>query len=344
MSTELKRMKLELGLYQQAEQRGLSFTDLLGRLDDGAYLDPESALDPFQQQMAVRNLITVGPQAVQLEAFYETDSRFLFPEWINRQVREGMSLGKNALRLSDLVSVETEIDSGVYEVLLSEMGSEVTPKRIGQGGEFPTVEIKTGEQTIKLSKYGIALAASYEAIRRVKAPIFAATLRKIGFYMGRQMVDDAITALVNGTGNNDAAAVDQVAATGTLDYSDLITFDLNFDPFESDYWVAPKDVIKTILNMVEFKDPQSGFTYQQTGDLISPLGNILRRYDGTLLSTDRLVGFMHDFAIEKVTERNASLVEVERIINKQIEGTAISEMVGFAKIDKDATRVLDISF
>jgi hypothetical protein len=129
-----------------------------------------------------------------------------------------------------------------------------------------------------------------------------------------------------------------------LDYSDLVAFDLDFDPFESDYWVAPKAVIQIVLNMVEFKDPMAGFTYQQTGDLISPLGNTLRRYDGTLLSTDRMVGFMHHFAIEMVSERSASLVEVERIINKQIEGTAISQVVGFAKIDKDSTRVLDINY
>ena len=339
-----KRMKLERGLYQEAEARRLTFAEFLGTVDGGAYVDPDSPLDAFQQQMAVRNLVTSGPRSIQLDAFYEEDNRLLFPEWINRQIREGMSLGKHALRLSDLVAVETEIESGVYEVLVSEIGSEVTPKRVGQGGEFPQVEIKMGDQTIKLSKYGIALSASYEAIRRVKAPVFAATMQKIGFYMGRQMVGDGLTALVNGTGNNDAAAVDQVAISGTLDYSDLVTFDLNFEPFECDYWVAPKDVIQTILNMVEFKDPMAGFTYQQTGDLVSPLGNTLRRYDGTLLSTDRVAGFMHQFGIEKVTERSASLVEVERIINKQIEGTVISQVVGYAKIDKDATRILDITY
>ena len=339
-----KRMKLENGLYEEASVSGLTVTDFLAQVDGGAYADPDSKLDAFQQQLAARNLVTSGPQAVQLDVFYEGDNRLLFPEWINRQIREGMSLGKNALRLADLVSIETEIDSGVYQVLLSEMGSEVTPKRVGQGGEFPMVEIKTGEQTIKLGKYGITLSASYEVIRRVKAPVFAATLRKIGFYMGRQMVDDAITALVNGTGNTDAAPVDQVAVSGTLNYSDLVNFDLDFDPFESNYWVAPKALIQTILNMVEFKDPMAGFNYQQTGELISPLGNTLRRYDGTLLSTDRLVGFMRQFAIEQVTERNASLVEVERIINKQIEGTTVSLVVGFAKIDKDSTRVLDVTY
>ncbi len=339
-----KRMKLERGLYQESEASGLTFTEFLATVDGGAYVDPDSALDPFQQQMAVRNLVTSGPRSIQLDAFYEEDNRLLFPEWINRQIREGMSLGKNALRLSDLVAVETEIESGVYEVLVSEIGSEVTPKRVGQGGEFPEVEIKMGDQTIKLAKYGIALSASYEAIRRVKAPVFASTLQKIGFYIGRQMVDDGLTALVNGTGNNDAAEVEQVATAGTLDYSDLVTFDLNFEPFESDFWVAPKQVLQTILNMVEFKDPMAGFTYQQTGDLVSPLGNTLRRYDGTLLSTDRIAGFMHQFGIEKVTERSASLVEVERIINKQIEGTVVSQVVGYAKIDKDATRILDITY
>ena len=337
-----KRMNLEQDMYGEAEAKGVTFTELLSQIGDGS--EEHTDLDAFQQQLAVRNLVTSGPRAIQLESFYEGDSRLLFPEWINRQIREGLSLGKNALRLSDLVGVETEIESGVYEVLVSEIGSEVAPKRVGQGGEFPKVEIKTGEQTIKLAKYGIALAASYEAIRRVKAPIFATTLRKIGFYMGRQMVDDALAALVNGTGNNDAATVSQVAVSGTLGYSDLVAFDLDFEPFESDYWVAPKAVIQTVLNMVEFKDPMAGFSYQQTGDLISPLGNTLRRYDGTLLSTDRMVGFMHHFAVEMVSERSASLVEVERIINKQIEGTAISQVVGFAKIDKDSTQVLDINY
>ncbi len=339
-----KRLNLERGLYQEAEAKGLTFAEFLSAVDGGTYYDPDSALDAFQQQMAVRNLVTSGPRSIQLDAFYEEDNRLLFPEWINRQIRDGMSLGKNALRLADLVAVETEIDSGVYEVLLSEIGSEATPKRVGQGGEFPEVEIKMGDQSIKLAKYGIALSASYEAIRRVKAPVFAATLKKIGFYMGRQMVDDGLAALVNGTGNNDAAGVDQVDTSGTLAYSDLVAFDLNFEPFECDHWVAPKEVIQTILNMVEFKDPMAGFSYQQTGDLISPLGNTLRRYDGTLLSTDRIAGFMHQFGIEKVTERSASLVEVERIINKQIEGTVVSQVVGYAKIDKDATRILDITY
>ena len=344
MKTQFKRIQLERDLYQEAESSGMTLTEYLAGLENGAYLDPDSPLDAFQQQLAVRNLVTTGPRAVQLEAFYEEDNRLLFPEWINRQIRDGMSLGKNALRLKDLVSVETEIDSGVYEVLLSEIGSEAAPKRVGQGGEFPEVEIKMGEATIKLAKYGITLSASYEAIRRVKAPVFAATLRKIGFYMGRKLVDDALAALVNGTGNNDAAPVDQVDTSGTLAYSDLVAFDLEFEPFECDTWVAPKEVIQTILNMVEFKDPQAGFAYQQTGDLISPLGNTLRRYDGTLLSTDRIAGFMNRFAIEQITERSASLVEVERIVNKQIEGTVVSLVVGFAKIDKDATRILDIAY
>lgn len=344
MSMQYKRMNLEQGLYQEAERRSMTFSDYLEVVDNGEAYDADSQLDAFQQQMAVRNLMTQGPQAIQLDAFYEGDSALLFPEWINRQIREGMSLGKNALRLSDLVSVEVEIDSGVYQALVSEIGAEVAPKRVGQGGEFPRVEIKTGEQTIQLAKYGITLSASYEAIRRVKAPVFAATLRKIGFYMGRQMVDEALAALVNGTGNNDTAAVDQVAVSGTLDYSDLVAFDLDFTPFESNYWVAPKAVIQTVLNMVEFKDPQAGFTYQQTGDLVSPLGNILRRYDGTILSTDRIVGYMHSFAIEKVMERSASLVDTDRIINKQIEDTVVSQVVGFAKIDKDSTRVLDITY
>ncbi len=105
---QFKQIRLEKDMYREAEARGYSFTEYLATIDGGDHMDHQSDLDVFQQQMAARNLVTAGPRAIQLDAFYEENNRLLFPEWINRQVREGMSLGKNALRLEDIVSVEID--------------------------------------------------------------------------------------------------------------------------------------------------------------------------------------------------------------------------------------------
>lgn len=53
------------------------------------------------------------------------------------------------------------------------------------------------------------LVASYEAVRFQRIDLFTVTLRRIGEYIARAQLKDAIDVLVNGDGNaNPAANVD----------------------------------------------------------------------------------------------------------------------------------------
>ena len=65
------------------------------------------------------------------------------------------------------------------------------------------------------------LVASYEAVRFQRIDLFTVTLRRIGEYIARAQLKDAIDVLVNGDGNANPAANVDVAASGSITYADL---------------------------------------------------------------------------------------------------------------------------
>jgi len=99
--------------------------------------------------------------------------------------------------------------------------------------------------------------------------------------------------------------------------------------------------VKTILNLDEFKDPQAGMNFQGSGDLVTPFGAQLISADA--VPADTIIGLDRRFALEEVYETGL-LVESDRLLRQQLEGTAVSEVAGFAKVIADASKVLDIDW
>jgi hypothetical protein len=354
------KLKLEKEMYSEAKSRGISFTELMHRMDNGAGdVEPDAflkraiaklhntpideklsvGLDAFELQLQEHGIKVSGKEISLVEDFYKTASSasVLFPEYVNRQVRIGMEMGVNECQLSDLVAVSQDIDSGVYQTYAASLDSgKAGGFRVTEGGEFPTTEITTAEGTIRLIKVGHKFAATYEAIRRMRLNLLNVHLRVIGARLARNMVEFALYVLVNGDGNSNSAAVyDQP----TLDYDDMVAFLQEFNLFTPNVWVGDKATTTAILQLSEFKDPMAGFNYQKTGDMITPMGMKLRRSDAvTALS---IIALDSNSALEQISERGSQLVEADKIIAKQFEEVVISESTGFAKIFTDASQVWD---
>ncbi|MBK7496421.1 MAG: hypothetical protein IPI28_13890 [Candidatus Omnitrophica bacterium] len=105
--------------------------------------------------------------------------------------------------------------------------------------------------------------------------------------------------------------------------------------------IAPPAVVKTILTLDEFKDPSTGMNFQATGDLVTPFGAQI--IPNSAVAANTLIGLDRRYALEEVFETGL-LVESDRLIRRQLEGTAISEVAGFARIIQPAARVLDIDW
>jgi len=329
------KLTLEKEMYTEAKSRGISFTQLLNTLDPG-----DKDLDAFEKQLMEHGLNISGSEVSLVEDFYKTnESKVLFPEFINRQVLLGMELGRNECRLDDLIASTQDIDSVAYQsVSASYETGERGAFRVGEKAAFPTTVISFADKTIKLVKFGHKIEATYEVLRRMNLPQLSIHLQLIGRRLRRDMVEWALDVIVNGDGNSNSAPVFDLT---TLNYDNLIDFDMEWSDYEADIWVGSKAAVVAILKLTEFKDPQAGFNYQATGKLISPLGVILRKF--STVAANSLIAVDKSAALEMIREAGSQLTEVDKVIDHQFEDTVISQVAGFAKIYTNASRVWDYS-
>ena len=330
-------LKLEKGMYRQ---EGMNFTQVLESLDPsenyrGTALE---GTDAFQRQLKRFGIRAKGAGSSPVEKFFRTmDSAVLFPEYIARTVRQGME--ENDI-LPAITATTTVIDAMDYRSIYSiPADADKELKDVMEGASIPETEVKTKEHLVQLSKRGRMLVASYEAVRYQKLDLFSVTLRQIGAHIARAQLEDAVDVLKNGDGNGNAASVFTTAAQGKLTYDDLVDFWAKFDPYEMNALLVSGDVMVKLLKLSELQNPLTGLKFQGTGKLTTPLGaNLLRT---SVLPAGTAIGLDKRFALEMVQGSDVT-VEYDKLIDRQLERAAVTTISGFAKVFKDASRVLEV--
>ena len=328
-------IKLEKGLYS-----GGNFTSALESIDkDENYKGtPFEGLDAYQRQLKRYNIKVSGPGSDCIEKFFSTsDSSVLFPEFVSRCVKQGM---QQADILSSIVATTTTINSNDYRSISSDMSSDDKElKVVGEGAYIPQTSVKTKDNLVTLRKRGRSLVASYEAIKYQKLDLFAVTLKQIGAYISKTLLEDAIDVLRNGDGNANSAHVTQTATAGTLAYSDLVSLWCSFDPYNMNKIIASPDMTSAILNMSQFRDAAAGLDFHGTGKLVSPFGAEL--INSSAMASGYLIGLDKNASLEMVKAGDI-MTEYDKLIDRQLDRAVISCTVGFAKMFKDASKVLKI--
>ncbi len=99
------------------------------------------------------------------------------------------------------------------------------------------------------------------------------------------------------------------------------------------------DVLLKLLKMEELQNPLTGLNFQGTGRLTTPLGATLLRTSA--LGTGKLIGLDKRYALEMVKAGDV-LVEYDKLIDRQMERVAITSVAGFAKVFREASKVLTV--
>ena len=170
---------------------------------------------------------------------------------------------------------------------------------------------------------------------------FKVLLWYIGYRLASDRVALAVNTIINGDGNSNPATIIHTDVSSTLDYDDMVRFFNEFFPYQPNVIACHKDMFHTILNITEFKDPLIGFKFQTSGEITSPLGATLVRCDE--VPNDYLVGIDNRFALEEVFAQPLT-VEYDKIIDRKLEEAVISESVAYAKIIKDAAKVMEVTW
>lgn len=307
----------------------------------------------LEQAFAYLGVRVKGAGADRLEKLFATTaSAVLFPVYVETQVMAGILATPI---LADLIATETQINSHLYASLaLADAQADRELRLLGEGATLPTTRIATADRGICLYKFGRMLEATYEALRLQRMNVISLFLQRVGRQIAIDETDWAIETLIAGDGNA-GSAIDNTNdldadVQGTLDYDELVKLKLAFaDGYDMTTAVTKTGTgtygLRAILNMAEFKDPMAGFTFQRSGILPGPMGATWHRWDSVAAPhyvTQCILALDNRAALEQVTEQGV-MTESDRLIDKQFERTAISKWTGFAKLDYNAVKVLDIN-
>lgn len=332
-----ENITIEKGMYNPG---GYGLTKTLEKLDPSENYKGTSleGLDAFQRQLKRFDIKVSGAGSDNVEKFFQTSSSAaLFPEYISRAVHQGM---EQADSLKDIIATTTYIEGMDYRSIASvPTDSEKELQIVTEGNSIPETQVRTQENLVSLKKRGRMLVSSYEALRFQRLDLFTVTLRQIGAYIARSQMKDAISVLINGDGNSNAAETVSAGTSGSLVYSDLVALWGELNPYQLNTIIAPTAMVSSMLNMSQMQDATAGNTFHSTGKMITPLGaNLIH---APSMAAGKVIGLDRNYALEMVIAGDVT-TEYDKLIDKQLERAAITCIAGFAKIFRDASKVLTV--
>ena len=329
-------IKLDKGLYHTSK----GFLSELESIDPSENYKGTSleGLDAFERQLKRFDIKVKGANSDTIDKFFSTtDSAALFPEYVSRAVRQG---AEEANTLDSLVATKTNINGYDYRSIVSDMTDDAKKLvEVEEGAQIPETTISVQNNLIRLKKYGRMLSASYEALRFQKIDLFTITLRQIGAYIARTQFEDAVNTIMLGDGNiAELSPIKTIDKDNGLSYAELVNLWQELSPYEMNTIIANKAMASKILLMPEFRDANAGLNFHGTGKMMTPLGAKLIVSD--VLGND-VIGIDKNYALEFITAGGVQ-TEFDKLIDRQLERVAITQISGFSRIFADAATCISL--
>ena len=350
-------------LYRQAHSEAMTLSMFLEGLDPS----PEGGkLDAFERLMQEAGIVTSNiPEknifSSKVEAFYRTDeNKLLFPEYIARTLVQAMV---QYPVFQYLVAARTMIDSNVYKAGYLDLDDAKNKKatemrRVTEAAELPIAKLKLGESAINIYKYGRAIEASYEALRRMSIEVFNIHLQEIGVQAADNKVAEILSIIKDGDGNNNAATsykasgLDSSFSTA-LTRTAWIKFLLKFYPRACNTVVSNEDGLLQILEVLYPASASAGLMDELLAKglnvsvslpqgFVSNVTLLYSPYAEKIGGKNALYGLNRESAIEEIVEAGSTINEVDKFIRNQTEIMTISENSGFRKILKKSSAIMTL--
>jgi len=334
----------DLSLYKEADERAITILDILEERDPSerdANGNIVSELDAFERQLMLANISSNTNSKVTVDEFFSSPVMILAPEWFRRQIKTGMEMKPGA---DKLIAVESSVKGPSYKPLYitspSTKGKSLS--EIAEGSAVPKVTVTYRDKDVSVCDYGRGIDFSYRVIRWSSLAEFKVILWYIGFNIQNDKIAAVYNSVINGDGSSGAAESVSAGIAGytNLTYDDLVSLFVEFEPFEMNAIIVNKNVESKLLTLSEFKDPLAGFKFQSKGEIVTPMGAEIFRYDAA--SDNYIAAIDKRFAIKKGVEQDL-LVEADKVIEKRIEECVISESIAYSVLCDDARKYLDMS-
>jgi len=363
-----KDIKLSPQMYSTAADRKMSLTALLEEADPS---DRDSdnqivGLDAFERQLQRFGIVTrsipgAGISASDGARFFQSntpESAILFPEFINRVARMAIFEPDT---VDELVGNTRTITGSVYEsVRISWEEDDVLKRRVAEGDAFPEVSVTWADEADRVYKYGVAVNTTYEFIRRCPLDLLSTIVTIIVKQNRLREADDAIEVLradmaagyqtnANAAGGEDASS-SAAASPRNLTFRGFLSWAMRFYPYSLTTLVANKQTLLTLVTLAKPSlDPFQVLSAMKQGpdgpsfNLVQKFWNNYRIVYNETLPENKILGINKMYAMERIVEAGADLVETEKIISRQFNKMVISESHGYSKIMPNCIRELTLN-
>ena len=263
-----------------------------------------------------------------------------------------------AIPIANLVALTTPIDGNTYcSTYLTNDATAQRMVRVGESASIPTAKLTQSDKTIQLYKFGRGLLSTYEVLRRMRIDRIALHIAQMAIQAETDKLAAIMDVIVNGDGNPSTGAtnynlttLDTAASAGTLTLKGWLAFKMKFaNPYSITTALATEATAlqMLLLNTGSGNTPLVSIQGQAGFGSFNQINTGLR--DGVAMGWTseapslKVVAIDNRFAIERVYEMGANIQETERFIQNQTELITFTEVEGYAVIDPNALKTLDIN-
>lgn len=361
-------IKLKPEMYRvAAEDFGLTFSEYLEQMNPS---NPNDKLDAFERQLARYNIRVKsdprkGYYAGNLAEFFVTDSdsRILFPEFLNRMARWALLTADDDPYDINLITGGNEegLNENTFkELFIDDKEADYQMSHVGELGGFPEIKVSYSEKAEGMKKYGVAIKWSYEFLRRARIDMIRPVIAKVALMQRRAIFKEGIDKLINGGGTTmtpaaSSAAINtfdtDISAAGTLTYYGWLKWLNSRRPHSIDTVFCNFDTAYKIITMTRASVDTLALR-ESLNPAIANSPALVRGLkadpkiviiDDADISSNVILGIDSRFAAKRYFEIGADMTETERIINQQFERVVISHVDGFSKIYPAATHVVTLT-
>lgn len=280
------------------------------------------------------------------QADFQEGYRWLVPELL----REAISLGlKKPPLYPNLIAAEENVSQPLVGMPFINP-SDAMPSKIGEAESIPVGTVSFGQRSVNLQKIGIGLRVTDEVVRYVTLPVLSIFFGDVGVKLNMAKDSLAISTLINGDGgaNTSAPVIGVDNTSNGIVYKDLLRAWIRMGILGR----MPTSMLSNEAIALEVLQLDQ-FTKRDIMPAASPESRMInlrtpipttQNYDihGAMPATNQLMLIDNSAALIKFNS-DALKLESDRIVQRQISGTFVTETTGFAVMFRDARLIIDKS-
>jgi len=273
----------------------------------------------------------------------DVDARWIIPEFFRDAIRLGY---RQAPIWPNIIAAEEQM-KGLTQVLPNINMSDATPAIVAEGETIPLGSVSYGSKKFNAFKVGKGIQLTYEVIQHSSLNVVRIFLEDFGVKMGYAVDSLAIQTLLNGEqlDGSESAPVIGVETAGTKTYKDFLRIWMRMGRMGQNPGIMLGGETAAIdtWNLPEFKERRGPYAPENQLTLKNmPFPQNTNYYVHGNIPASQEIILNKERGIIKM---NAAplLVESEKIIQNQTSAFYATTSLGFAKLFKDATVVMDES-